>query len=119
MAIFWVLLGVISGACIAVQAPINAQLGRTLGLPFAAAFVSFAAGAVILAIVTFGVAWATGTTIALPPEAVILRTTSAAPASSMSSAATFAPCCANACAVQAPIPCAAPVTATTRPDNSG
>jgi len=43
MAILWVLLGVISGACIAVQAPINAQLGRDLGLPFAAAFVSFAA----------------------------------------------------------------------------
>ena len=48
MAILWVLLGVISGACIAVQAPINAQLGRDLGLPFAAAFVSFAAGAIVL-----------------------------------------------------------------------
>ena len=55
MAILWVLLGVISGACIAVQAPINAQLGRDLGLPFAAAFVSFAAGAIVLAIVTFAV----------------------------------------------------------------
>jgi transporter family-2 protein len=64
MALLWVLLGVISGACIAVQAPINAQLGRSLGLPFAAAFVSFAAGAIILAVVTFGVAWATGTAIA-------------------------------------------------------
>src|SRR3569623_3821948 len=65
MAIFWVLLGVISGACIAVQAPINAQLGRDLGLPFAAAFVSFAAGAVVLAIVTFSVSVsaATHTTI--------------------------------------------------------
>ncbi len=63
MAILWVLLGVISGACIAVQAPINAQLGRDLGLPFAAAFISFAAGAVILAIVTFAVSGATGTAI--------------------------------------------------------
>jgi transporter family-2 protein len=63
MAILWVLLGVVSGACIAVQAPINAQLGRDLGLPFAAAFVSFAAGAVVLGIVTFAVARATGVTI--------------------------------------------------------
>ncbi|HEX4298572.1 MAG TPA: DMT family transporter [Devosia sp.] len=59
----WILLGVVSGACIAVQAPINARLGATLGLPFAAAFVSFAAGAVVLAIVTFGVAAATQTSI--------------------------------------------------------
>jgi len=64
MAIFWVLLGVVSGACIAVQAPINARLGGALGMPFAAAFVSFAAGALILAVVTFGVAAATRTTIA-------------------------------------------------------
>ena len=56
MTILWVLLGVISGACIAVQAPINAQLGRDLGLPFAAAFVSFAAGTVVLAVVTFATA---------------------------------------------------------------
>ncbi len=64
MAILWVLLGVVSGACIAVQAPINAQLGRDLGLPFAAAFVSFAAGAIVLALVTFSVAALTQTTIA-------------------------------------------------------
>src|ERR1700742_588574 len=63
MAILWILLGVISGACIAVQAPINAQLGRDLGLPFAAAFVSFAAGAVLLCAVTLTVAAATTTTI--------------------------------------------------------
>ena len=63
MAILWILLGVISGACIAVQAPINAQLGRDLGLPFAAAFVSFAAGAILLAVVTFTVSAATNTTI--------------------------------------------------------
>jgi transporter family-2 protein len=64
MALLWVLLGVISGACIAVQAPINAQLGRDLGLPLAAAFVSFAAGAIVLAVVTFSVAAVTHTTIA-------------------------------------------------------
>lgn len=63
MAILWVLLGVISGACIAVQAPINAQLGRSLGLPFAAALISFAAGAIILAIVTVAVSSASGTAI--------------------------------------------------------
>ena len=63
VAILWILLGVVAGACIAVQAPINAQLGRDLGLPFAAAFVSFAAGTVVLAIVTFSVSAATGTVI--------------------------------------------------------
>ena len=63
MAILWILLGVISGACIAVQAPINAQLGRDLGLPFAAAFVSFVAGAILLGVVTFTVAAVTQTTI--------------------------------------------------------
>jgi transporter family-2 protein len=63
MAILWILLGVISGACIAVQAPINAQLGRGLGLPFAAAGVSFIAGAIILIAVTFAVSAATQTTI--------------------------------------------------------
>lgn len=64
MAVLWVLLGVIAGACIAVQAPINAQLGRELGQPFAAAFVSFAAGAIVLAIVTFSFAAVTQTAIA-------------------------------------------------------
>jgi transporter family-2 protein len=63
MAILWILLGVISGACIAVQAPINAKLGAALGLPFAAAFVSFAAGAILLGVVTFTVSAATNTTI--------------------------------------------------------
>ena len=44
--IIWALLGIIAGACIATQAPINAQLGRELGMPFAAAAMSFLAGAV-------------------------------------------------------------------------
>ena len=46
--ILWALLGVIAGACIATQAPINAQLGRNLGVPIAAAGVSFVAGSVLL-----------------------------------------------------------------------
>jgi transporter family-2 protein len=62
-AALWVLLGVISGACIAVQAPINARLGGALGMPYAAAAISFLAGAVILVIVTLAVAAATGTAI--------------------------------------------------------
>ena len=57
MAVLWILLGIVAGACIAVQAPINAQLGRDLAVPFAAAFVSFAAGAVLLGLMT--VVWST------------------------------------------------------------
>lgn len=63
MAIVWILIGIISGACIAVQAPINAQLGRDIGLPFAAAFISFGSGAVVLGILTFAVSAATQTTL--------------------------------------------------------
>nr|CAD6415070.1 EamA-like transporter family protein [Rhizobium sp. Q54] len=44
----WAALGIVAGACIAIQAPINTQLGRALGMPVAAAMVSFAAGAVAL-----------------------------------------------------------------------
>ena len=33
MGLFWSLLGILSGAFIAVQAPINSQLARGLGLP--------------------------------------------------------------------------------------
>ena len=36
-AFVWSLLGIISGAFLAVQAPINAELSRGLGLPVAAA----------------------------------------------------------------------------------
>ncbi len=50
-AFLWGILGVVAGACIAVQAPINTQLGRALGMPVAAAMVSFAAGSVALAAV--------------------------------------------------------------------
>ena len=46
--ILWALMGIVAGACIATQAPINAQLGRNLGVPIAAAGVSFVAGAILL-----------------------------------------------------------------------
>ena len=50
----WTLFGILSGACIAIQAPINAALARGLGSPPTAAAISFLAGAVILAIVVLG-----------------------------------------------------------------
>jgi bacterial/archaeal transporter family-2 protein len=50
--VLWSLLGVLAGAFIAVQAPINAQLARGLGLPVAAAAFSFLSGAVILGIIS-------------------------------------------------------------------
>ena len=52
-AILWTLMGVIAGACVATQAPINAQLGRSLGVPIAAAGVSFVAGAILLWTIAF------------------------------------------------------------------
>lgn len=47
-SLLWALMGVIAGACIAAQAPINASLGRALEVPVAAAAVSFLAGGVVL-----------------------------------------------------------------------
>jgi len=47
--IAWSLLGVLAGAFLALQAPVNAELARGLGLPVAAAAISFLAGAVVLA----------------------------------------------------------------------
>jgi len=49
---FWSLLGMLAGAFLAAQAPINAQLARGLGLPVAAAAFSFLSGAIVLGIVT-------------------------------------------------------------------
>ena len=49
---FWSLLGMLAGAFIAVQAPINSQLARGLGLPVAAAAFSFLSGAVVLGVIT-------------------------------------------------------------------
>jgi transporter family-2 protein len=50
--LLWALLGVAAGACIAVQGPINAQLARGLGLPIAAAAISFLSGAVVLSVLS-------------------------------------------------------------------
>ncbi|MBD0416450.1 DMT family transporter [Oryzicola mucosus] len=50
--VLWSLLGILAGAFVATQAPINAALGRGLGLPVAAAAVSFLVGAIVLGLVT-------------------------------------------------------------------
>lgn len=67
--LLWSLLGILSGTLIALQAPINAALGRTLGLSVAAAFVSFIAGSVALGVIAMGAAQAQGITVAwrVPP----------------------------------------------------
>ncbi len=55
MGLVWSLLGILSGAFIAVQAPINSQLARGLGLPVAAAAFSFLSGAVVLGAISLAV----------------------------------------------------------------
>ncbi|UYO00105.1 MAG: DMT family transporter [Devosia sp.] len=52
-SVLWALMGVIAGACVAAQAPINASLGRALEVPIAAAAVSFLAGGVVLWVLAF------------------------------------------------------------------
>jgi transporter family-2 protein len=52
MGVFWSLLGVFAGAFIAIQAPINSELSKGLGLPVAAAAFSFLSGAIVLGIVS-------------------------------------------------------------------
>src|SRR5690606_29163787 len=47
--VVWSFLGVLAGAFLALQAPANAELSRGLGLPIAAAAISFLAGAIVLA----------------------------------------------------------------------
>ncbi|MER2536924.1 MAG: DMT family transporter [Rhizobiaceae bacterium] len=47
------LMGVVAGAFIALQAPINAQLSRGLGLPLAAAAASFLSGTIVLLFLTW------------------------------------------------------------------
>ncbi len=53
--LFWSLLGILSGAFIAIQAPINAQLAKGLGLPIAAAAFSFLSGAVVLGVLSIAI----------------------------------------------------------------
>ena len=52
IGVFWSVLGILSGAFIAIQAPINSQLARDLGLPVAAAAFSFLSGAIVLGLIT-------------------------------------------------------------------
>jgi len=59
-ALVWPLLGMLAGAFIAIQAPINAALGKGLGQPVAAAAISFLSGAIILGLVAAIVAQAQG-----------------------------------------------------------
>lgn len=61
--VLWALMGVFAGACIAMQAPINASLGRALDVPIAAAAVSFLAGGVVLWVLAFAWSHATSTPI--------------------------------------------------------
>lgn len=51
--VLWSLLGVLAGAFVAIQAPVNAQLARGLGMPVAAASISFLVGAVVLGAIAF------------------------------------------------------------------
>jgi transporter family-2 protein len=46
--VLWSMLGIVAGACIAIQAPINADLARGLGSAVAAAAASFLTGAIAL-----------------------------------------------------------------------
>jgi len=55
-AFLWALLGIAAGACIAIQAPVNALLGRGLSMPVAAACISFLSGAIVLGIVMLATA---------------------------------------------------------------
>jgi transporter family-2 protein len=61
------LLAVVAGAVLPVQAGINAQLRVTLGNPLAAALISFIIGTVALALIGLGAR------ISLPPPAVLER----------------------------------------------
>lgn len=56
-------LGLLAGAFIALQAPINAELSRNLGLPVAAAASSFVAGSVVLAAIAALLAHWQGATV--------------------------------------------------------
>lgn len=62
-SVLWAALGVVAGAFLAIQAPINAALSKGLGMPVAAAASSFLAGAVALAFVSMAVSQAQGVSI--------------------------------------------------------
>lgn len=62
-ALAWPLLGMTAGAMLAVQAPINVRLAQGLGMPVAAAAVSFLMGGVLLTLVGLALAKSQGITI--------------------------------------------------------
>lgn len=64
MGIVWSVVGILAGALIALQGPINAQLARGLGMPVAAAAASFVAGSVALILITLVLSQAQGIAIA-------------------------------------------------------
>lgn len=59
--LLWPLLGVLAGAFVAAQAPINAELARGLGSTFAAATISFLSGTIVLGLLTFLIVRSQGT----------------------------------------------------------
>jgi transporter family-2 protein len=63
-SLLWPLLGVIAGSFIALQAPINAQLSRGLGMPTAASGASFLFGALVLVVISIVASRIQGITIA-------------------------------------------------------
>lgn len=61
--VLWPLVGMIAGAALALQAPVNAALARGLGQPVAAAAFSFLSGAIVLGLVSAVLAKMQGTAI--------------------------------------------------------
>jgi bacterial/archaeal transporter family-2 protein len=59
-SVFWALLGILAGAFVTIQAPINAELARGLGMPVAAAAISFLVGALVLVVVSLAFSTAQG-----------------------------------------------------------
>lgn len=62
--LLWPLLGVLAGAFVAAQAPINAELARGLGSTFAAATISFLSGTIVLGLLTFLIVRSQGDVVA-------------------------------------------------------
>jgi transporter family-2 protein len=63
MGLVWSLLGILSGAFIAIQAPVNSMLARGLGHPVPAAAFSFLSGAIVLGLATLLVTRAQGVSL--------------------------------------------------------
>lgn len=61
--LWWPLLGILAGAFVAIQAPVNAALARGLGSTIAAAAISFLAGAMVLGVITLALSRAQGTIV--------------------------------------------------------